>query len=535
MGLVSFEVKRLIRRPEWVVLFLVSAVFFYVAEVPSFLASFPEGPTGLARAPLVSLAEWGRMILVFLSSFLGALFGLFVSLMTTGLIHSELTHREVVWSTAGAADYRATASKLIAVSLFATGIIVIGALSAWVNPANREMLTLQGMAYVPLYLGLIWLQVAAWVGGSMFVYHLTHSRWLAIAAMTGLLVLWFVIGLVELGLEPRIGLLHRSLLSWSFLSPYAPLGLVPQMLLLQALGLGCLVVVSLVATHWARRTFPAWKRVRPWLGKTALSVSFLLTVACIAGSAMKMGVQMSARLSPWSSHAFIPEAGAAAWTEDGKLVKSSSLFRMVRLPARDETPAWILEEDSWRRFDGVGSSQSLLLSTAVDHEYPPELEGAVSRLLDRLDPLIERAEAWQETAEVIFLPPNSGVQRMDAHPGIFFIGDVFAVLRSTSACAWALAEFADIAGPDRLYLYLYLLEAFEPADVGFSLERLNALVNGTLTATTGFPRLTETQPMWHWDRDWGVAEAERILAYWEQGEREGHEVVIRMLVEGGTE
>jgi len=239
--LIWLETQCCIRRPVWIVLVILSAILFYGGEVPDFEPSLTRALTGIPRFPLASLGEWGRLVLLFGGSVVGGVFALFVSLMTMDSFHPEIVHRKALWSMPEAGKLRMAVAKVLAVTTFATGLVLLGALSALANPANREVLVTAGAAYVPVYFALTWLQISVWSAFSLFILYLTRSRWIALVAVTVFSVLWFVLGLMGV-LGSSLGLLHRNYLSWSFVSPFAPTGLIPAMLALQAASYGALAL-----------------------------------------------------------------------------------------------------------------------------------------------------------------------------------------------------------------------------------------------------------------------------------------------------
>jgi len=556
MHLMRTEHRRLFRQPFWIVLLIVAAALFYGAEIPTFHASIPEGFTDFSRSPLVSVGEWGRLILLFSTSVVGALFALFVSLMATGLLHSDAAHREVLWSTAMAGSFKATVTKLAAVSTFATALIVVGATSAWLNPANREMLVLAGWAYVPLYILFLWLQTVVWTAASFAIYYATHSRWLPIGVITGLAALWFVIGQGQHNINPTLGILHRSFLSWGFLEPHFPFGLIPPLLALQGVLLIGVASLCISIAHWARRTYPEWRSIRPRFGRTAVLVSTLLALGCGVGSTLMIDGRMApSSIEDVYSYFFdfdsLMPPPWAIWDNRGVLLLFPSPFNMLRLPTRLSTPEWIhaLNQASpWRRYDGVGrmiiardgsiytpAHQSLLIGESEKDKYPGEFEGAVRRLRQEVDPLVQRAEIWHEPMEILILPPHSGVQDFSiANETLFVAAMPRTASNAASSCAWILTEASGVTGPDRLYLYLYLLASSDPAEVEASLAALRATVAGTFEPPKDKPWLAN-RPMSYWDSDWSSEEAaSHILEQWKRGERIGHQVNVQSLLEEGA-
>ena len=543
VGLARIEVRRLLRQPGGIALLLVSAALFYAQGVPEFSASFPEGLTTIARAPLTSFAEWGRMLLLVSTSAAGGLFALFASLITTNLLHAESTHVDVIGSTIAAASYRAAWARLATTSLFVFVVIVVGAASAWFNPANREFLSLGGAEFLPLYLGLLWLQTMIWVGLSMLLYHVTHSRWIPIAVVTVVGVGWYILGLGHF-LGPLVGLLHRGFLAWGFVHPYTPLGLVPGLLGLQAAATLGLASLLLAAVPWARRTAAAWRRLRPRFGRTALAAAGILTIGSLVASAWLLDTHMGepSAASPLETHIDATDL----WSHTGAFVRHPSPFAMVRLPLEQETPAWLSDPEGatpWVRHDRVGNlitarsgaiwttyRESLVLGLPIHRAAPAELLPVAESFLQRFGPMVERTELWRGPLDIVFLPPYSGLREFEVSNGVLLVPLSRVNRHAGRLCAQLLAEDAPVTGPERVVVYLYLLEASDPAELAVSIERLRAYAEGTLEPRDDFPWLVD--PLHRWDEGWGPRDAERIVALWQQGDAVGHDQVVRKLLEG---
>ncbi len=189
---------------------------------------------------------------------------MFVSALSVGLFWPEIVHRELLWSTPRAMMLRTSAAKLIAVGTFATLLIILTSVTALFNPFNREVFIPTAGLYVPLYFALMWIQAVVWAAVSaLFLFYATISRWATVAIVTAIAILWSMAGqFFPQVLGPSLKLPYKSCLSWNFLGPFAPLGMVPLILPLQALGLFGLVLVFFTEGMLVRRRFSEWQEVR---------------------------------------------------------------------------------------------------------------------------------------------------------------------------------------------------------------------------------------------------------------------------------
>jgi len=388
--LVWLEVKGFFRRPVWVILLALSALLFHWGEVPDFNPSLTEALTGIPRGPLFSLGEWGRLVLLFAGSVVGGLFALFVSLIAAESFHQEILHREVLWSTPGASGARVAGARFLAVSILSTLLILLGSTAALFNPVNRDLLVLEGGVYVPLYFAMLWVQVSLWTALAMFISYLTRSRLTSIASVAVVAGLWFGIGFLG------SGLLHRSYLSWNFIGPFAPLGLVPSALFLQTGSLIGLVILLFAGALWARRWQPEFQGIRLPSVQTMLGVGVALVVGM--GGAV-IGV-LGSRTAPSTAEELMWEVATFdrpyVWAKNGALLIYPGEYTVIHLPQGSPPPSWVeglargrelhyyKDAGNWTtaREGNISSvmSQSLVLLYPPDRLYPAELERAVHQL-----------------------------------------------------------------------------------------------------------------------------------------------------------
>jgi len=552
LRLAWLDVKGCIRRPIWIVLAVLSVLLFYSASVPDFEPSITNALTGLPHTSLVSLGEWGRLALLFGGSVVGGLFALFVSLMIVEAFHAELSHRDVLWATPGAGGLATTVPRVLAITTLATVIIYTGSAAALVNPENRQILVEAGGGYVPIYFALMWLQVLVWSSLSLFVLYLTRSRWIAPVVVTILSGLWFVAGMIGYP-SSFVGLLHRSYLAWNFISPFAPLGLVPEMMALQAASYAGLGFLLICGSLMIRRQFPEWRHVRQPLIRIAAALATLCVVGTSIGGA---GVLRSHTASfSLDEPQFDTTAGRLIeqtyadrpyiWSGNGVLLFYPGTYGAVRLFPGEEPPSWLSEIADGREirlYEEAGTitytrqgavygrrRQSLVLLLPLGDSVPAELEASLACIREELMPMLNRASIWHGGTELYIAPPGTGIEQAEAvTDGVVISSN--DVLRSINldSVAWTLAELTSLEKPEKLYLYLYLAELFDARTERY-LDQLRSAASGNVELPP--PTVVNwTPPIPRWDASWDGSMAARIVDHWERGERLGHSDYIRSLL-----
>jgi len=550
------EVKVCIRRPVWVVLAILSVILFYTASVPDFEPSLTRALTGIPRFPLVSLGEWGRLALLFGCSVVGGIFALFVSLMTMEAFHAELSHQDVLWSMPGAGRLAPTASRVLAIVTFASILIYAGSAAALVNPANRQILVTAGASYIPVYFALTWLQVLVWSSFSVFLLYCTRSRWIVSIIVTVLSGLWYVLGLMY-SFSSFAGLLHRSYLAWNFIGPFSPVGLVPEMLALQAASYASLGFLLLGGSLLIRGRLPAWRKVRLPFVRVAVALGLLFVIGTVIGGADVLRKQVAPfRLDDYRLDAegrLVDRSYADRpymWSGNGVLLFHPGTHGAVRFFSGEDPPLWIVDIADGREtrfYEGAGTiisrregasytprSQSLVLLYPPDSWYPVELKRKVQRIWEELMPMLNRATVWHDGMDLLVAPPGMGINHAKAVTnGLLISCDGALSVVDLDSVAWALTEPTSLERPERLYLYLYLVSVWDEERVERHLDRLRGAARGDGELPPSNPTHW-TAPIPRWDVSWSADMAVRIVDHWEQGQMLGHADYIRLLLKEGS-
>ncbi|MGB9618726.1 MAG: hypothetical protein ACPL7J_15505, partial [Desulfomonilaceae bacterium] len=341
--------------------------------------------------------------------------------------------------------------------------------------------------------------------------------------------------------NPFFELLYRSYLSWNFVGPFTPFGMIPYVLVLQTVSLLGLALALFAGIGFIRRRLPECQRspLRAIYVTLAVGIALALGAAggVIAGIRSKMAPfeasEFFAVIPPWLASINQPELSKPyIWTRDGALIFFPSKYAMVRQACSASISDWakkVAEGKSLYRLECRPSSEYLLvLIYPVNSLYPAELQGLVSGL----ELLSRRAQIWRRTSQTIVAPPTSGIGFEDTPHGLFvsFESLMDWGKREPVAqriCAWSLTELSGLPDLERVYLAFYLLEGLDSKLVSKYLERLRQETSETIKDKNLFYHL---HPLWK--RDWGASEATRILEHWERGETIGHETYIRMLLQG---
>lgn len=562
MGLLGWiEVKAVVKQPAWILLAAFSAWVFWERLIPAIRLESPlVGP----MLPLSSLGEWSRAMLLALETWGGVMFAPVIVLLATGSFSSELGHQEVLLSTQRGSSLQLAGAKLMAITSIATFLIVIGAGVAVLNFSIRGTMVPAGWQYIPLYLAFTWIRITVWVALTMFFFSLIRSRWGATAIVVALQLAAYMIA-TQGRMSSFRELLHINLLSWNFVSPFAPLGIIPTAFFLQGLLMAGLVIVLLGASLWVR-----W-RLLGWQVSTSTKGAFVLGVLLAAGTGGAIIWELQNQIAPftvtelWAERATLDRP--YIWSKDFRHLVFPGEYIAVRLPVGAPLPAWV---EKWtatkdlHRYDNVGAMilekdameplapQSLILIHSLEHPYPPELEGMVRRFRHEIQTLLERAQIWREEVKIIFAWPGEA----------FFFRDIFSTTEGLLVpvsllsepdlwpwpFVWALTATSGLDELAKCYLSMYLMAGRYIEEVTGVLAWLHEEAEGQPLrkleqARQALERIDERETIRITMGCSGPAvlcryvhmkpeAARRILDHWKQGEAMGHENYIRSLLEG---
>jgi hypothetical protein len=550
------------RRPLWLLLIGAAAWSFYtgVGELAPVVSLGQELPFLALDRTIVSIGEWGRVLFLFLEAFGGVYLSLIVALVTVGALAPEARHREVLWSTSHGGRLWHAGARVLAVTSLTTFALALGACASFLNPATRRGLVLAGWPYLPLYLGLMWVRVAIWVALCMTLFSLTRSRLAAVFLVFAAQTAWF--GTAGISGDPSLlQLVHRSLVSWNFVSVFAPLGIIPEAFVLQALGTAGLVLALLGGDTLVMGRYPERARENTRMAAALVVVGLTVAAGSIAGVVGKMGglVAPFTAAEIWDGKA--DWGRFYIWSADLRLLALPGGTTVLRLPPGMETPRWAerLGKEVWR-FEKVGrvvlerdrvgrwwmdrtADATLVLISPAPAECPTELAGSWRRFKELVSPLIERANPWlQGHPQLAFswwpdTPPVGGASDM------CYIDDrllvPYSVLLGNDAqqlweAAWALTHTSGGHVPERVYLTMYLMAESAPDELQRMLRYLEDVVSQEEWLVNPTIRPPYSTTFWSASapgRDPEVAL--EVLNYWRDGEAMGHEAFIRSLFGGG--
>ena len=559
------EVKVALLRPAGILLVAFSILISWANLSPPSITL--EG-FALSTAVLSSsLGGLFRTILLAIGAWSGILFSLFIAILAAGSFFSDLGCREVTWSTRRGTSPQAAGIRLAAITTVGTFLIVLGACFALFNPAIRETMVTAGWQYIPLYLAFAWIRIAVWIGITMFFFYLVRSRWAAIV-ITVMLQYAASLIVAETRMVSLLGLLHRNLISWNFVSPFAPLGIMPVVLFLQGLLVASLVIVLLGAALWVQRRLPELRGNKCYAAKVIVALGVLVAIS--SGGATIVALQN--RVAPFTA-AELWEGTAVfdrpyVWSRDFRLLFLPGEYAAIRLPPEASLPVWaeeVIDASKLHRHEGIEAMaietsevrtniapQSLFLIHPPGSPYPPEWEGMTQRFHRRIQPLLERAQLWKEQAEITFVWPAE----------VFFLGEPVPTEREVLvpiysltiargnpdlwSFVWALTAASGLDELARCYLSMYLMTEIDTAEVEDVLAWLHEEAGG------GPMREMQeaVQELKRSDREGMISlpcpgpeplcrhirrkpeAAKRVLYHWQQGEQLGHANYIRTLLEG---
>lgn len=515
------EIKALSRKLIWLIFLALFSFFsfFGVANIEPSLKPLAERELYGPARMVISLGEWGRAILLVTP----VVFAMSVSLLATGVFAVEMTHREPLWATPKISNLAIVGTKLISISTFVTFLITIGSLAAFFNHFNRKFWAMAGGLYIPVYFALVLVQAVFWVAMSVFLFHLARSRWAAVIIVTAMATFLSMAGQwFPEAFSVFSELFYRSYLSWNFVGPFAPMGMIPHLLVLQACSLIGLALAFFSGALLMRRKLPEWQGLSLRMVQIMLGAGIILALGAGVGGA----VGIRSRIAPFEPPEF---SRPYIWTRDGVLIFFPGDYAMVRLAHGSPLPKWVQKLSEGKAFYRLEQHYGFIaLFFPPDSSYPAELQG----LVDSLNPLLARSEIWRKPSQVIVAPPTSEIDFEDSPNGVFVVSfEALTELAMASPvwqdlCAWALTSSSGLENLERVYLALYLLESINKKRVGEYLKVLRLKATGK-PADDGYFYYSLL-----WQTGWGPKEASLVLNYWEQGEKIGHENYIRMFLEG---
>lgn len=528
------EVKTLVRRRIWFLFSLLFgfSMYFGSPNVEPYVSDEFYGPP---YAILFSLGQWGRACLLLPPVLLAVL----LSFLTVESFRLEALHREPLWAMPNASHLPAV--KCLSLATFVTFLVYLGSVVVFLKSHNRRVFVMEGGLYVLLYLALTWLQAAVWVATTVFLFHLTSSRLVTVATMAAVATILSMAGQWFLRIPNVLSeLVYKSYLSWNFVNPFTPLGLIPHLLALQALSLFGLALAFFAGAMIARWRFMEWKTLPLRVFQIILGVGVILAFGTLVG----VIIGIHSRVGPLeSADLLISIAPGPAtneplkigqqfvWSRDGVLILFPGRYTMVRQASGVPLPEWVTNLAKGKAIRRLEYHHgSVVLIYPLDSSHPAELKG----LVNSLDPLLKRTSIWRNKADIIVAPPTSQIGFVDTFDGFFVsFEDLLAFAEGLplcqNLCVWALTSSSGLPDPERVYLAFYLLNNLDKERVKEYLEGLRLAVTGRISYEELYDVLL---PFWR--LDWGENEALKILGHWQCGEEFGHEQYVRMLLERGS-
>lgn len=550
--LLWLEIKATLRHPLWVLLVaFIGWIFHTTVEnfTPRIYAGLELPLFDLPRV-LFSVGEMGRALLLTLETFGGFFLSLLVALVATGSFVPELLHREVLWACYNGTRLPFALTKLVAMSSFVTFSLAFSACTSFLNPSVREIITLAGWQYVPLYLTLIWIRVSVWVALAMLIFSVTRSRWATVFIMFALHLAWF--GTAGIWWEPSFPrLLQRNFIAWNFISVFAPFGIIPRAFFLQGAMLIGITIVLAGAALLVRRRFPEWIGLKILDAKAAVAGGVILAL----GAGWWITREIQARTAPftaaklWDGKATLDRP--YIWTSDFRLlVYPGNKYMAILLPSDAPIPNWVEQlAPEWKLhrladvkeiiLDGhLGeerrvASASLILLYSTSDPYPRELERPIAKYWQAVSPVLDWARPWLGT-----VPTLTVIWPEDAFPhwSPIIKGEQYRICyaclsRSTKSLQReAVRALSHALAQNRLievYLIAYLMMNIDGEEVEKALNWFRNRAEGKA------PELVVFAGIGLHSASWKPEEAAQVLRHWQKGEEMGHENYIRMLLEGG--
>ncbi len=507
------EIKKAARRPWGWVFLAAFSFFFYVAEVPGVSPCLLQDLEATGPRLVTSFGEWGRLSLIILW-IIGGAYSLLVSLYMVASLREESLHREPLWVTPWAGSVRVSVTKLLAIGIWTTILAVLASTATFFNPQTREVWTPSGWEYLPLYMTLLLAQSLAWAAIVFFLFHLSHSRLLA---TFGTVILTTTIPMLS-SIVPNLlrTISYRSLLSWNFVAPLEPLGLIPGLLALQGLGLLGTMLISFAGGILVQRRFVEWRGIQTAKSWLILGFGLVLTLGASVGLAYELGSWKA----PFEVQGCVPWSRWGRpyiWDAKGRLIFHPGKYTVI-MTRSHLLPLWAEELARSREMFQLPQEDCLLVALYPKGQgVPLELQGAAARF----QPLLKRAALWGAELRLVVMPSGFLAFGLEATKSFLFISqdevsfsDVSWV---ASRLAWELTSDLKMDFPERVYLALYLLAAID-------LEKglLEELRRGEYP-----PELPSYKT--------GKDAVQSILEHWQRGEKLGHENYIHVLLEKAKE
>jgi len=540
--MLTYDLRSLLKRPGWVLLLGLVAYCFYTGLLGGVLT--PRIPMSMSlpllgpNRTIVSVGEWGRALLLSLELFLAVPLSALTAFMIAPLLADEMEHRDALWSTPRAALI--PASKVASATSLAWLCFVVGATAALLNPSIRKELSPAGWQWLPLLLALTWLRIALWTTGCAAVFYLTRSKWAAVGVVPIVQSLWF--GLAAIGGTGTPALVHRELLAWGFLTPYAPLGVSASQLATQAAMVVGAVLLLFGCAMWARGRASAslrrFERSAAFPGVAGAATVVALLAVYVSFTQRSIG-------SPTHDAIACP-AQEILWSERGALVQMPGAYSALRLPSSCETPAWFTSSRVGgfvRRFDDLPEllsdepveqsvPESLVVASSIPSPFPEDFSRSVERYLDKITPMVALASNWIPNSLDIVLVYPAEMLGFEAFARVvgteLWVNDVTLTgsdVHLWADTAWALAESSGSTDRTAAYFALALMNAVDRELAESVVDALDSM------------RTSEQRSRWPYlppelrriARAEGVAEA--VLEEWEVGERTGHAARVRQLMQ----
>lgn len=523
------SIKGIARKPlVFVFLFVFSFLFYFAPGVPNISISLdvyrPISDSYDEPRPLASFGEWGRLALLFCSSGGAGIFALFISLLFLAAFWPEIVHKEPLWTTPKA-GVSLLIAKLFSVGAVGTSVVTMASLCSLLRYVPHGIFVIDGGSYVPIYLLLSLVQSLWWASFSFFLFSLSNSRVVVVFVATAIAIVWSAIfEWIPSGqkIAPLLTLLYRSYISWNFVGPYAPFGLIPLVLTLQILTLtfATIAVLSGGLLIWYRRT--------KWQGiiKAHKGLLVLILGILFAFGAGIFGVrEINHHRAPMQArdlHILRLERHYI-WSKDGMLVFFPGRYAMVKLPLEELMPR--LQDATDKRIVQIyfGKAFPLTLILPPDNDYPSEIAGVIKHLKRQLQPVLTRAATWKKASRIVVAPPGFSFPFADIQDGILISCDVlgsffqfFGYHYNMEDLFWILTESSGLKECERAYLWIYLIAGFDAQKTQFYLISLTAKARGERVHLRYF-----------------LEKADCILNHWQRGEEMGHENYIQMLLQGG--
>lgn len=524
----------LVRSPTWWILVLTSAGLSWLWNVVGADAS---------------VGDLGRQVLA-TTHIIGFLFA---ALFGTRVVLMELTHSDVVRSTA-ATEAELLVCKLLAVGVAGLLAVLSGTTVSFViNAIVTRRVSVSGTEWVALYLLWSLALFIFWTTFAMFLLCLRCRPWLTIVISTlaaiGMPAVLSAMGPVKFAIP--FGLRGGA----DTPTVFSPLGLFTvEVLLLRLASLAGATVVILGATLLAF-TFTPESATR----KKSVAIALLVSGLAVLGAGV-LGAwsRIAERVAPfsvqelWEGQASLERAYTV--DKEGHMLVTPRPYVALALPAGHAVPSWIheyaahnqvevssVELDSWSPYatrQGVLATfyapfvrARLILLYPTNVDYPQELGAVVAWFKMKLRPMMQLAQLWEVRAETlrIVVVPLAGPTAIYPFPNGLIVPYSVGLRWGTEelwGAAWALATMAHLGPEEQAYVAMCLAGTIAPREVERGLRFYEAW------SEKGSP--SYNMPWYAADyvrATRGIYEPKRVLDHWHRGTELGHNNYIRVLLE----